>query len=180
MDADYPSKGVLFPRRNTACSYDEIDDTAARLQPQWLISILGPKERLPWPDVVPAERRLRLAFEDTVVMAGGPQPEHVRDLIAFLRLWNRDGPLLIHYRGGISRSTAAALIALALFHPGREAWAASLLRARGPHARPSAPMIAFADQQLRLDGRLVAAVATMSPPDWSRCDVITLPKEAEE
>lgn len=156
-------------------SYFEIDELAATVRFRWMISILGPKDCMPWPTLVPAERRLRLGFDDTKLIAGGPKAGHIRDLIAFLRRWDMEGPLLIHCRGGIARSTAAALIALVVFNPGRERWAANLLRDNGPHAQPSPEMIALADRELRLGGRLAAAAQAMPPADWTRHAIISLP-----
>ena len=161
-------------------SYSEIDVLAASVKFRWMVSILGPQDAMPWPTLIPADRRLRLRFDDTKFMPRGPKAEHIRKLIAFLRRWNQEGHLLIHCRAGISRSPAAALIALALFNPGKEYWAATLLRDKGPHAHPSSEMIALADRELRLKGALVLAAESLPPPDWARFAIISLPvREAE-
>jgi predicted protein tyrosine phosphatase len=62
---------------------------------------------------------------------------------------------------GISRSTAAALIALALTAPGREELVARQLRRAAPHASPNRRIIALADRLLARDGRLIAARESM-------------------
>jgi predicted protein tyrosine phosphatase len=83
--------------------------------------------------------------------------------VAFLRSWPGDEPLLLHCYAGVSRSMAAALIALCLEHDGRELEAAQILRAAAPHAQPNARMVALADQILGRQGRLVAAKEAMGP-----------------
>ena len=74
-------------------------------------------------------------------------------LIAFVRGWPHDeAPLLIHCMAGISRSMAAALIALVTKAGGRESEAAEQVRRAAPHAYPNRRMIALADQLLELRG----------------------------
>ena len=92
-----------------------------------------------------------------------PDVYHVATLVDFLMGWPGERPILLHCIAGISRSMAAALIALALDAEGREAEAARCLREAAPHARPNARMIALADDILCREGRLVAACRRMGP-----------------
>ena len=102
---------------------------------------------------------MRLCLDDTDDAAdGGPDTTHIK-LIEFFRRWNRDGSIMIHCKGGISRSPAAALIALALINPGKETEAGTLLRRQGRLAQPISAMLQLADAMLQLEGRLVAAGA---------------------
>ena len=98
-------------------------------------------------------------MEDSVV----PGEAHVRGLIRFLGEWPGSEPLLLHCYAGVSRSTAAALIALTLNAEGREMEAAQALRDAAPHAHPNARIIALADQLLERRGRLIAARNAMGP-----------------
>jgi hypothetical protein len=75
----------------------------------------------------------------------------------FLLTWDDDRPLLVHCVAGISRSTAAALIAMAAHGPGREMESAHALREVAPHAHPNRRLIQLADEILGSRGRLVSA-----------------------
>ncbi len=46
-----------------------------------------------------------------------PSAEHVGELIDFVQSWDRQAPLLIHCFAGLSRSTAAAFIAMCALNP---------------------------------------------------------------
>jgi len=72
--------------------------------------------------------------------------------------------MLIHCMAGISRSMAAALIALVTKAGGREKEAAEQIRRAAPHAYPNRRMVALADGLLRCEGRLVDAREAMGPP----------------
>ena len=80
-----------------------------------VVSILGPSDKLPWPDV--GERKVcRLEFDDTQYSSGqliAPSRQQIGELIAFARAWGGKQGLLVHCRAGSSRSPAAALICLA-------------------------------------------------------------------
>lgn len=159
-------------------SYWELDRWVRPKQSQWMVSILGPTEGLPWPEFGPPERHLKLCFDDTEHTTGGSGPDikQIEEMISFFRRWNLEGSLIIHCHGGISRSPAAALVALAVFNPGQERQAASLLRQRGPHADPNVSLIRLADKALQLDGRLVGAAAEMTMPSgWGPHRTIELP-----
>jgi predicted protein tyrosine phosphatase len=80
-----------------------------------------------------------------------------------LQSWPGDEPLLVHCYAGVSRSMAAALIALSLEDDRREMEAARILRAAAPHAHPNARIVALADRLLGRQGRLVAANQAMGP-----------------
>jgi predicted protein tyrosine phosphatase len=76
-----------------------------------------------------------------------------------------DVALVIHCLAGISRSPAAALIALAHDARGREREAASLLRKAAPFARPNRLLVQLADSALRRGGALVAALDSIGTPE---------------
>ena len=157
-------------------AYRELERWVRPDERQWLVSILGPSDNLPWPEFRPTDRHLRLCFDDNVHRGFGPDGAHIQELIAFFRRWALDGPLLIHCHGGISRSPAAALIALSVFNPGHEREIASVFRQLAPHADPNETMIRLADDLLGLNGRLFCAVDDMSDPTgWGRSRDITLP-----
>jgi predicted protein tyrosine phosphatase len=127
-----------------------------------LVSIDNPGARRPVGfNRVPT--RLRLEFDDVSTELVGfvaPKVEHVQRLISFAaRVRGSAGDVLVHCEAGISRSTAAVVIlAAALLGPGRELEAVDAAFAATPVARPNRLMVALADGELGLDGKLVAAL----------------------
>lgn len=154
------------------CSLYELPAHAERLAPSHLVSLLSPNELPPTPPGVAADRHHRVGIHDINEPLDGhilPDEDHVAELIDFLRAWSPDeGPLLIHCFAGVSRSMAAALIALVLDAPGKEAAAAQHMRRAAPHAQPNKRIVALADELLDRDGRLVAAREAMGPGDISQ------------
>ncbi len=146
------------------CSLAEMPEHVRSLQPSHLVSLLSSTEQPPTPDGFDTARHHRVEVNDISAPLEGyvlPQDDHVLGLISFLEGWDAAAPLLVHCFAGISRSTAAALIALTLRHDGREEEAALRLREAAPHAQPNRRMIELADTRLGRDGRLVAALAAM-------------------
>ena len=76
-----------------------------------------------------------------------PEPEHVQQALAFAR--GTDGPLLVHCRAGVSRSTAIALaIAADRLGAGNERKACKGLRQKYPQAQPNRLVVFLADEIL--------------------------------
>lgn len=115
------------------------------------------------PAAIPAERHLKLAFNDVADEMPDllpPTRNHVARLLAFGRGWNAQAPMLIHCWAGVSRSMAAAYTLLCeRAGPGREFEIARDLRERAPHAYPNPLVIRLADTLLQRDGRMIAAIA---------------------
>ena len=148
------------------CGLHEMPMHVRVLEPGYLISLVQPEFQPPTPDEIAPGRHLRLAVDDVSQPVAGyqaPGESDVNQLIGFLRSWPGDEPLLIHCYAGVSRSTAAALIALALNADGRELEAARRLRQAAPHAQPNSRIVALADRLLGRGGRLVAAREAMGP-----------------
>ena len=146
------------------CSLAEMPAHVRALRPSHLVSLLSAEQQPPTPDGFVPERHHRVAVNDISQPMDGyvlPQDDHIAGLIGFLEGWEGGTPLLVHCFAGISRSTAAALIALTFRHDGREEEAALRLRAAAPHANPNARMIELADARLGRDGRLIGALAAM-------------------
>ena len=150
------------------CNLQELQGHARVLGPTHLASLVSAQEQPPTPHGMPAEHHLKLVVHDIsaplpgYILAG---EDHIDELVTFLGAWQPDdGPLLIHCMAGISRSTAAALIALVVKAQGREMEAARHLRQAAPHAQPNRRLIALADQRLGCQGRLIAAREIMGPP----------------
>ncbi len=134
------------------------------LRPGYLVSLIQPEFQPPTPAGMTADRHHRVAVHDIserVAGATAPERAHIEDLIEFLDGRHRDEGLLVHCYAGISRSTAAALIALALDAEGREREAGLALRRAAPHARPNARIVALGDEILGRHGRLLDGLRAM-------------------
>ena len=137
-----------------------LEDSGAR----WMVSLMGPGKSSARPSTI-TRGFLGLEFHDI----NGPREdllppteEDVSKLLRFFSSWDADSPLLIHCWMGISRSTAAAAIALAQHDPGQDMMRlAHRLRKASPIATPNPLMIKLADEQLGLNGQLSAAIATI-------------------
>ena len=115
-------------------------------------------------DVVP---QLVLQFHDIDMTMLGyiePELEHVQQALTFAREIN--GPLLVHCRAGVSRSTAIALAILAdRLDAGNERQACEWLRQAYPQAQPNRLVVFLVDELLGRGQALIKAVTGifMSP-----------------
>ncbi|MFQ5773598.1 MAG: tyrosine phosphatase family protein [Kiloniellaceae bacterium] len=148
------------------CNLSEMPRHVAALRPSHLVSLVPPAEQPPTPPGIPGARHLRLEIDDINQPLPGhilPQADHIAALIEFVKDWRGEAPLLLHCVAGVSRSMAAALIALNLASPRREAETGAHVRRAAPHAVPNRRMIELADRLLGCQGRLVAAREAMGP-----------------
>jgi len=148
------------------CPLAELTRVARRVRPSHVVTLLDPGDWPETPEGIAPERHHRVGVHDYAEPVDGmtiPEEAHIRGLIDFLRGWDASAPILIHCWAGISRSSASALITLALHNPGRELEAAQAIRAQSPVASPNRRIVAIADRLLGLDGRLTAAAAAMGP-----------------
>ncbi|MEM8749530.1 MAG: tyrosine protein phosphatase [Pseudomonadota bacterium] len=143
------------------CPLEKLNHVLAISGPCRLLTLCGPgKETAP-----PSHAEhgfLQLVFNDINEPREGliaPDESHVKAIIDFVTIWDRKVPLVIHCWMGISRSTAAALIASAALYPQAPAEGlASLLRSKSPMATPNRLMVEHADTILGRKGELVDAV----------------------
>jgi predicted protein tyrosine phosphatase len=130
-----------------------------------VVSLLTPPATVPTLPEIEAGRHLFIGMSDIAEATEGhvlPGREHVEALLAFVRAWDRERPLLIHCWAGISRSTAAAFIAACALEPKRsEPDVAAALRRASPMATPNRRLVAVADEILGREGRMVEAVAAI-------------------
>lgn len=146
------------------CPLSTLDVSLREHQPQWMMSLSGPRKTPERPAQV-SSGFLALEFNDIGEEREGliaPNAEHVDEILAFGRQWDRASPLLIHCWMGISRSTAAALLLLAQDNPARDMNAlAQRVRNQSPMATPNPLMISLGDAALGLGGSLIDAVAAI-------------------
>jgi predicted protein tyrosine phosphatase len=136
--------------------------TVAEVQVSHLVTLINGETLIDTPPTIVPERHLKLAMNDICEPQAGlvlPCETHVADLVKFALDWDRRAPLLIHCWAGISRSTAAAFIALCALNPHvDELTVARELRRASPTAYPNRLLVALADEALSRDGRMMAAV----------------------
>ena len=144
-----------------------IPDAIREIKPSHLVSLLDPETMIDTPQGILPTQHLRLGVNDIAEDIDDlvpPGVEHVAELIAFVQSWDQRSPLLVHCWAGISRSTAAAFIALCALNEGHpEDELARLVRACGSHAHPNRLMVRHADSLLKREGRMSAAVEALGP-----------------
>lgn len=127
-----------------------------------VVTLLAPGTPHDPPKGITAGRHLKLYFHDIVQHMDGHTPPSTADaekLIGFFQSWDRGSPMLIHCWAGISRSTAAAYIALCMCRPkAAEDDLARELRQASPSATPNRLIVALADGVLGREGRMARAI----------------------
>lgn len=152
------------------CPLSQLEKSIVQLAPSHLVSLLDPHSMIAPHPSLPTERHLRLSVNDIAEHREGmvlPDEEHIEQILNFIDHWDESSPpkspLLIHCWAGISRSTAAAYIALCHLNEGAEYKAAMLMRATARHAQPNRRLVALADGLMGRKGRMIEAVAEMGP-----------------
>jgi predicted protein tyrosine phosphatase len=144
------------------CPLSQIAPTVAASGASHLITLINVDTPVARPDTIPAENHLFIGINDIIEPTEGlvlAADNHVATLIEFVERWDQSRPLVIHCFAGISRSTAAAFIALCVSRPERDERAiAQALRQASPKATPNRHLVAIADRLLGRDGRMVAAI----------------------
>jgi predicted protein tyrosine phosphatase len=145
------------------CPLATIAETAVRYKVREMVSLIAERQDFHRPGLISSDRHLKLAMNDIAFAGTGdliaPSATHVENLIGFVREWDQSAPIVIHCWMGVSRSPAAAVIAVLSLHPEQDDFAlAARLRKVAPHATPNARLIEIGDRLLGRDGRLVAAI----------------------
>jgi predicted protein tyrosine phosphatase len=144
------------------CPLSRLNDTIAAIGPSHVVSLMGVGAQIERPASIAPDRHLFIGVSDIVEPTDGhvlASPEHMEQLLAFVRAWDRESPLLFHCWAGISRSTAAAYIAACALAPERdEAELAGALRKAAPSATPNARFVTLADDLLGRKGRMTDAI----------------------
>jgi predicted protein tyrosine phosphatase len=105
------------------CNLIEMPEHAEALGVSHLVSLVAPVEQPATPAGIASDRHHRVGIHDISEPLDGhilPAAEHVEGLVDFVTAWpHQQAPILIHCVAGISRSMAAALITLDIYHPFR-------------------------------------------------------------
>lgn len=124
----------------------------------YLLSIGNVQDELPvgYDNVT---NKLRLLIADVVTEFGATEQDIQQIIRLAQELRSTTGRILIHCEGGVSRSSAAALIMYAYWlGPGREQETMMRVLAQRPIAIPNRRMVEIADRLLEREGRLIAAL----------------------
>lgn len=149
------------------CALRHLSDMIEQTRARHLVSAIDGFFQPATPPTVAADRHLRLEMHDVVEArpdATLPARHHVLKLVEFVHGWDRREPMLIHCYAGLSRSTAAAFIALCAINPDTpEELIARALRRSSDTAVPNRLLVALADAELGREGRMSAALTSMGP-----------------
>jgi predicted protein tyrosine phosphatase len=147
------------------CSLNLLDATVKATGASKIVTLINVGTPVLRPKSVSESDHLFIGMNDIVEIVDPalghilPGEDHLDQLLAFVRAWDRKAPLVVHCFAGVSRSTAAAYTAALALDPSRdEDELAQLLRQRSPTATPNARIIALADQKLGRQGRMIAAI----------------------
>jgi predicted protein tyrosine phosphatase len=153
------------------CSLSRLQETVGKSRARHVVTLVRDEELIRRErealrgNGVKPEDHLWLEMDDIAEEMDGmiaPSEQHVEQLLAFLKRWDRAQPMVVHCYAGISRSTAAAFIAACAISPERsEAEIAARLRAASPTAYPNRRLVALADRYLKRGGKMTAAIETM-------------------
>lgn len=144
---------------------------ASRVRPAGIVSLLSPGDEFPAIEGFENGGHHRVCIHDIREELDGwiaPGAGHVGGIVAFLKDWRPEAPLLIHCWAGISRSTATAFIAACLHNPETdECEIARELRRASPTAWPNIRIVALADDILGRRGRMRAAIEALGPGEFA-------------
>jgi predicted protein tyrosine phosphatase len=147
------------------CPLSAVPDVVADHGASHLVTCLPGDVRVETPSTIHPANHARLFIHDITEPIDGyvaPDAEHVTQLLDFAAGWDRSGAMVIHCWAGISRSTAAAFIALCALNPGApERLIARLLRDASPTAFPNRLLVRLGDAALGRSGRMTSAVETI-------------------
>jgi predicted protein tyrosine phosphatase len=144
------------------CSLARLHATVEETGARHVVTLMKDVELVRRPQAIADDNHLLLRMDDIAAPLDGytaPAEEHVAELLAFMRGWDRAAPLVMHCYAGISRSTAGAVVSVCALNPRRqEAAIAQELRRLSPTATPNIRIVAIADRMLGRDGRMVTAI----------------------
>lgn len=147
------------------CAKTKVEETVRSTGAARLVTLLSERGDFVRPKTIAATNHLFMTMNDIPALQDGlviPGRHHVEDLITFVRSWDQKQPLVINCFAGVSRSTAAAYIAVAALAPTRdEMELARTLRRLSPSATPNPMLVRHADEILGREGRMIAAIAAI-------------------
>jgi len=163
--AQYEGYEVRMSSVIHVCPLARLHETVSNTGALHIVSMLRDAGRMQRPRHISAKNHLVLNMDDVTTEIDGytpPSEEHVTRLVAFVKSWDRNKPLVMHCLAGISRSTAGAFVAVCALNPQRsEAAIAKAVREASPIAMPNSMLVKIADSLLGRQGRMVEAIESM-------------------
>jgi predicted protein tyrosine phosphatase len=149
------------------CSLARLHGTVEETGARHVVTLMKDISLVRRPPSVVEANHLLLDMDDITAEIEGfvaPGEEHVSQLIAFVRHWDRAKPMVVHCYAGISRSTAGAFISACTLNPRRdETQIARAIRDASLIANPNMRLVALADRLLERNGRMVKAIEEIGP-----------------
>ncbi len=153
------------------CSLAALPSTVQSTGASHILTVMGDIRRVQRPASVHEANHLMISMDDINEPADGlvtPSEDHIEKVLAFVRGWDRQAPLVVHCFAGISRSTASAFAAACALNPHRdEVMIARQMRRASPTAFPNRLIVSLADRALDRNGRMLRALDEMGPGDMS-------------
>jgi predicted protein tyrosine phosphatase len=149
------------------CSLAALPATVEATGATHILTVMGNISKVQRPSSVSEANHLMISMDDINEPAEGfvaPSGQHIEQVLAFVRKWDRAAPLVIHCYAGISRSTASAFMTACALNPHRdEASIARQIRAASPSAWPNRLIVTLADRALGRQGRMIRALDEIGP-----------------
>lgn len=153
------------------CSLAALPSTVQSTGASHILTVMGDIRRVQRPASVHEANHLMISMDDINEPADGlvtPSEDHIEKVLAFVRGWDRQAPLVVHCFAGISRSTASAFAAACALNPHRdEVMIARQMRRASPTAFPNRLIVSLADRALDRNGRMLRALDEIGPGDMS-------------
>ncbi len=153
------------------CSLAALPSTVQSTGASHILTVMGDIRRVQRPASVREANHLMISMDDINEPADGlvtPSEDHIEKVLAFVRGWDRQAPLVVHCFAGISRSTASAFAAACALNPHRdEVMIARQMRRASPTAFPNRLIVSLADRALGRNGRMLRALDEIGPGDMS-------------
>ena len=149
------------------CSLAALSDTVRATGASHVLTVMANVDQVQRPQSVLPENHLKVSMDDITEQIDGfvtPSDSHIKQVLNFVRGWDRGAPLVVHCYAGISRSTASAFAAACLLNPHRdEVSIARQIRAASAVASPNRLIVNLADRALGREGRMLRALDEMGP-----------------
>jgi predicted protein tyrosine phosphatase len=149
------------------CSLAALPDTVKATGASHVLTVMANVDQVQRPVSVLPANHLKVAMDDITEQVDGfvaPSEQHIEKVLAFVRGWDRNAPLVVHCYAGISRSTASAFAAACMLNPHKdEISIARQIRAASPIASPNRLIVSLADKALGREGRMLRALDEMGP-----------------
>ena len=123
ITASNQKRSIMTHRQSASihvCALRHVPEMIKHTDARHLVSAINAYFLPETPTAISSDRHLKLDMNDIVAAQPDlilPNTGHVAKLLEFVKSWDKQAPMLIHCYAGLSRSTAAAFIALCALNP---------------------------------------------------------------